>query len=164
MRILVTGSRDFTDLAAMADVFLPYFSQENTLVSGHADRGADLEAEQLWAGALGITPEFAIQLGYIEIHPADWTGPCRSTCRPGHRRRRRGRSICPAAGNYRNTEMIAPGADICLAFACWCRKKECERRAEMPHYTHGTQHCMREAVKAGIPVLRTIQDEARGGT
>lgn len=163
MRILVTGSQNFTDLVTMAEVLRPYFGPHGILVSGHADQGADLFAEQLWAGSLGVTPEVAIRFGYIEIHPADWTASCRSTCRSGHRRWKRGRLICPAAGNYRNTEMVALGADICLAFACWCKRKECKRGDEMPHYTHGTQHCAREAVKAGIPVTWTVQEESDGG-
>lgn len=46
--------------------------------------------------------------GFMEGHgmrsfPADWHGPCKPTCRQGHRLRN---DTCPAAGPYRNQEMV----------------------------------------------------------
>jgi hypothetical protein len=44
------------------------------------------------------------------------------------------------AGFIRNTEMCALGADICHAFL-------------VPGESRGTRHCIKEARKAGIPVV-----------
>jgi hypothetical protein len=100
----------------------------HTLVHGDAD-GADQIAAQA-AGFLGWA---------TEPHPADWTGPCRDTCRPGHRETRRdGVEYCPTAGNYRNARMVALGADVCVA-------------APLPG-SRGTWDCVRRAKAAGIPV------------
>lgn len=93
-RILVTGSREWTDrdtvwkvlggIATGANVPL----QELTIVHGANPHGADRIAAQ-WAQAHGVQQE---------QHPADW--------------KRYGR----AAGPIRNQEMINSGIDICLAF------------------------------------------------
>lgn len=49
------------------------------------------------------------------------------------------------AGMYRNTEMVQLGADVCLAFS----------RNSSP----GTRHCAGEAAKAGIPVVRYLDND-----
>jgi hypothetical protein len=89
-RILVTGSRYWTDEDFIANVLLydieVQFSQA-TLVHGAA-RGADTIAGRIWK-SWGSE---------VEPHPADW--------------RRHGR----AAGLLRNAAMVALGADLCLAF------------------------------------------------
>lgn len=157
MRVLVTGSGTWADYEKMSRALLPWFSFDNILVSGHCAEGADAMAERLWAGWLGMDLGQAMNGGYIEAYSADWRGPCRESCREGHRRWKNGRTYCPAAGNYRNAEMVAKGASACLAFACWCRRWRCEGRS--PHYTHGTQDCFRKADGAGIPVTWTVEDE-----
>lgn len=157
-RILVTGSSIWKNEQKMAEKLLPYASPEAILVSGHADRGADPMAERLWARALGMSVEDAVDRELIEIHPADWGGPCRECCRRDHRARRwNGDIYCPAAGGYRNSEMVALGADLCLPFACWCRKKNC--RKGPAHYTHGTYDCVTKARRAGIPLTWTVANE-----
>ncbi len=70
--------------------------------------GVDLVAEQ-WAQDVGVA---------TEPHPADWG---------------KGRG----AGNVRNGEMVALGADVCLAFPG-------------PTST-GTWDCLKQAARAGIP-------------
>lgn len=109
MRILITGSRKWTDEAAIRDVLQrlhrlrmgPY-----TLVHGDA-KGADRIAAQI-----------ASQLGWtVEAHPADWQGPCDPQCEHGPRKRRPdGVEYCPAAGLHRNRLMIELGANLCVAF------------------------------------------------
>jgi hypothetical protein len=90
-RILITGSRTWTDVDAVRAAMM--FAQEvhgpgATIVHGACPLGADRQAD-----------EIATTEGWpIERHPADWE--------------RHGRS----AGRIRNVEMIALGADICLAF------------------------------------------------
>ena len=153
-RILVTGSRTWKDRQLMEARLGPWFSFDNILVSGHCREGGDAMAEKIWAGWLGFSVSAAIFGGYIEIHPADWRAPCRETCRRNHRVPRDGSSYCPAAGDYRNLDMIALGAAKCLAFACMCEKKGCRgvlaKAAGLPHYTEGTLHCGVHAGKAGI--------------
>lgn len=92
MRILITGSRTWSDAEAILQALMkaalgvPY--SDVTLVSGACPTGADAIAERLAAG-MGMV---------VERHPADWY-------RYG-----------AAAGPARNAEMVDLGADICLAF------------------------------------------------
>lgn len=88
-RVLVTGSRTWTDTRTIRDALAAEWGQgRNTLITGACPRGADRLAEQCWR-AWG---------GHVERHPADWD--------------RHGR----AAGFRRNAAMISDGADVCLAF------------------------------------------------
>jgi hypothetical protein len=89
-RILVTGSRDFTDFGtiyeAIQNAAFGVEDRDIVVVHGNA-RGADKLARLA-----------AIKLGFRhEPHPADWDGYGR------------------AAGFIRNAEMVNLGADICLA-------------------------------------------------
>ncbi|MDM4721865.1 DUF2493 domain-containing protein [Micromonospora sp. WMMA1363] len=95
-RVLVTGSRDWTDTEVIADALtrvrddLKTAGRDTTdavLVSGACPTGADAIAERM-ADSLGWR---------VERHPADWT---------------RGRR----AGYVRNAAMIGRGADLCVAF------------------------------------------------
>lgn len=89
MRVLVTGSRTWTNVRRIEKVLFDLFeSPLDVLVSGACPRGADAIAERAW-GEWG---------GLIERHPADWD--------------RFGR----AAGYRRNAVMAHLGADICVAF------------------------------------------------
>ncbi len=132
LRILVTGSRDWTDRhllhAALIDaieVYGPHLIRDDgapgdpridwelvTLVHGDA-RGADRIA-----ASLGRALSFQ-----VEPHPADW------------------KTHGKAAGHIRNAEMVALGADVCLAFLLGASR--------------GARGCMDLAEKAGIPVVVT---------
>jgi hypothetical protein len=88
-RLLITGSRTWTDADAIAREFEVVREHEGSnvvLVSGAAG-GADSMCEYA-AKLLGWT---------VERHPADWS---------------KGKS----AGFIRNREMVELGADFCLAF------------------------------------------------
>lgn len=88
-RVLVTGSRTWTDTATIRDALAGQWGDGTAvLVTGACPRGADRFAEQCWT-AWG---------GRVERHPADWD--------------RHGRS----AGYRRNAAMVNRGADVCLAF------------------------------------------------
>lgn len=87
-RVLITGSRTWTDTTPIRRALREQWADGAVLVSGACRRGADQLAEQVWA-AWG---------GQVERHPADW-----------HRHGR-------CAGFRRNEAMVALGADVCLAF------------------------------------------------
>lgn len=98
VRILVTGSRDWTDKTVIArelDIAVDYVrrnpnrtDRDVTLVSGKCPTGADRLAE-LYAAEMGWD---------VELHPADWDK---------HGKR---------AGFMRNAEMVDLGASVCCAF------------------------------------------------
>lgn len=96
MRVLVTGSRDWTDRKAVwLAIFSEYVDAEYdsglfTVVHGDCPTGADLHARQFY--------EWQSRYVIEERHPADWD--------------RYGKS----AGPRRNQHMVDLGADVCLAF------------------------------------------------
>lgn len=125
-RLLVTGSRDWTDAAiieaALAAAWIDLRSAgQITLVHGDCARGADRIARNIWRGR-GHTDE---------PHPANWEN---------------GRG----SGHARNAEMFASGIDLCLAFPTACHQKGCTRRDW--HLSHGTAGAIELAHKAGIEV------------
>ncbi|MFJ8677182.1 DUF2493 domain-containing protein [Streptomyces sp. NPDC093589] len=134
-RILVTGSRSWSDARLLADTLLDVWHDATELghnsiviVHGGAD-GADTLAG-LWAAGQGLD---------VEVHEADWSGPCGPECPPGHRKTNaRGSDYCPLAGHRRNQQMIDAGADLVVAF----------QRAG----SRGTADAMNRARKAGLPV------------
>lgn len=89
-RVLVTGSRTWTNVAAIEQALrmLAVRLPGATLVSGACPTGADAIAEQAW-NAIGLP---------VERHPADWD------------------QYGKLAGFIRNTRMVALGADVCVAF------------------------------------------------
>jgi hypothetical protein len=126
-RILVTGSRDWDDgdlIAYQLGLAAGEGARQGrrvTVVHGACPTGADAIADRL-ARDHGFT---------VERHPAGWRGG-------------------KAAGLARNTEMVAAGADVCLAFLAPCRK----HASRPPHDSHGAADCAGKAEQAGIPVRR----------
>ena len=125
-RVLVTGSRDWPDpnvvwTALDSELFRGTLTTTDTLVVVHGacPTGADLEADR-WVKARSA--EIRTADIRVKRYPADW------------RRLRR------AAGPVRNAEMVAAGADQCLAFIY--------RRSQ------GATGCAELAEKAGIRTLR----------
>ena len=92
-RLLVTGSRDWTDKFTLEQElvigFLNLGAGEVTLVSGNCPTGADKLAEDFWE---------EMDFGPIERHPADWD------------------ELGKKAGYVRNAEMAKLGADLCVGF------------------------------------------------
>lgn len=136
MRILVTGSREFTNYGVIHAALAEAVKDQpgpHTLVYGEA-RGADRLAAMA-ATKLGWT---------LEPHPADWTRHCTEHChhRGGRPTRGDGTSWCPAAGANRNREMAEDGADLCLAFYARGARNV------------GTADCVKSAGKCEIPVRR----------
>ena len=93
MRVLVTGSRDWTDKEKIRAALLVQWSNDThspfTLVHGACPTGAD---------ALAADVGRVMRRWTVEPHPADWD-------RHGKR-----------AGYVRNAAMVGLGADVCLAF------------------------------------------------
>ncbi|MCX5209745.1 DUF2493 domain-containing protein [Kitasatospora sp. NBC_00240] len=92
IRIIVTGSRNWTDRQAVWDALAQAADgqdwDELVLVHGACPTGADHYASR-WASLVGITQE---------TYPANWTAHGK------------------AAGPIRNQAMVAAGADLVLAF------------------------------------------------
>jgi hypothetical protein len=120
-RILVTGSRNWPD----GDEYLIYRAILRWLDGQGWTFGSDPNPVVVHGGARGvdtISDKWATSHGWVsECHPADW--------------KRWGRS----AGHRRNAEMVALGADVCLAFPLGA--------------SPGTRGCMRLAWEAGIRVI-----------
>jgi hypothetical protein len=128
-RVLVTASREWTDVATLERVLTEIASKWGVfiLVQGDNPNGGDAIAKA-WA----IRNDFP-----HEDVPADWDRPCDAAC--AHRPRERGgEPYCPRAGNLRNQVMVDRGAHLCVGFP-------------MPS-SRGTLDCMRRAKAAHIPV------------
>lgn len=128
-RILITGSRTWTDEQAIRDALTIPISQHGpehvTVVHGACPKGADAIADRIARAWTGLA---------VERHPADWS------------------NLKGAAGYARNADMVALGADVCLAFIDPCADPKC--RKTNPHGTHGATHCADQARKACIEVRR----------
>lgn len=129
-RILVTGSRTWTDHEEitfdLAGLTLLHKDRPLIVVHGAASAGADHFAH-LAAREIGLREE---------PHPAAW------------------RQYGKAAGFRRNAEMVALGADVCLAYVAECCDPKCRRRPIERHGTHGAEHCADLAERAGIETRR----------
>lgn len=96
LRILVTGSRDWTNESAIAQALLDTYQRAGypsdvTVVTGKCPTGADYIAGVL-----------AVQQGWaLETHPAQWM---------------KDGKLDKGAGFKRNAEMVDLSADVTLAF------------------------------------------------
>jgi hypothetical protein len=138
MRIIVTGSRHWTDrrafLLAMHGIveqyaargfdsqgrFVDWLAHDWTLVHGGCPTGIDALADD-WAVGWFMN---------IEVYPAQW------------------KVFGKAAGPKRNELMASHGADLCVAFPLG--------------ESRGTRHMMRAAEAAGIKVITPLEVRADG--
>lgn len=133
VRILVTGSRHWTDPDPVRDALMTALAEYSSigrprLVHGAAP-GLDQLADRLWRDlATWLRSSGVDGLDTPEQHPALWA--------------RDGR----AAGPLRNQRMVDAGAVVCLAFPIGASR--------------GTRDCIRRAEAAGIPV-RVVEGEGR---
>jgi YspA, cpYpsA-related SLOG family len=154
-RLIVTGSREWGDPLSLrtalntifdslpADVVLivVHGGHENPDWSTNADRMAQEWALEMEGDGLPVRQD---------PHPADWEGPCRPECEPGHRKMVRGIPVCPAAGPYRNEEMCAEGADWGLA------------ALKVGTRSTGTKDCMKRMLAHGIRFQIVVEGRASG--
>lgn len=89
MRILITGSRDWTNWSLIWDILNRQAKINCTLVHGACPKGADKMVDE-WAGC---QPDIT-----VERYPAKWD------------------EYGKRAGFVRNVQMVQLGADVCLAF------------------------------------------------
>jgi len=117
-RLLVTGHRDWSDAAQIGRAMTRALASANgrrvVVVHGACQTGVDHFVEY-WCKLRGIA---------TEPHPAQW---------------RVDGKLDRSAGPKRNSEMVAAGADCCLAFWDGSVKS-------------GTFDCLMKAVRAGITV------------
>ncbi|MFD3531961.1 SLOG family protein [Streptomyces sp. NPDC058664] len=115
MRVIVTGSRKWSDSAAVFNALWEVFHQHGPfqLIHGACSTGAD-DLASYWYRVAGQ------QMGCTEMkYPANW-------------------NMGKSAGPARNVRMVSAGADLVLAFP-------------LPEGS-GTQHTIKLAEEAGIPV------------
>lgn len=139
-RVLVTGSREWTDMnvidqaldAALALLQAPVTMQDTVSLVHGAAKGLDALAAQV-AGSRGWK---------VEGYPARWnehTAEC-----PAWHLTPEPKPTCKMAGHRRNHEMIALGADLVVAFPMG---------EESSGYSKGTWGCARAAMKAELPTV-----------
>lgn len=92
MRVIVTGSRNWTSRRIIRDAFDMLDGKTITIVHGACPKGADALADEIAQDLHGFK---------IERHPAKWKTP---------------KGVNRRAGFDRNTKMAKKGADLCLAF------------------------------------------------
>lgn len=132
-RVLVTGSRDWAHICAIADALDQVIAEVSPrpvlVVHGACPTGADRQAEHYvrWLKS----KECLID---VERHPAENFG------------------LWPRCGPIRNRHMVDLGAGVCLAFIGPCTSSRCRRPD--PHPSHGASGCASLAEKAGIPTRR----------
>ena len=154
-RLIVTGSREYSDrmaLRAALDAVLDSLRTDVVLVVVHGGE----EIPEYSRGADKIAGEWVLEMAESglpvrqEAHPADWEGPCRDTCDHNGRQVWRGASMCPAAGPYRNTEMIQAGAHGGIA------------AMKIGAKNTGSKDCTLKMMGASIPLQMLVQGKARG--
>ena len=136
-RLIVTGSRDWTDATRVWGALTALAEQVDalTVVHGAAGRGVDMMAHrwvarQQASGRAGISEE---------PHPADWE------------------HLGKRAGMARNEEMAESGADRCWAWIAACSQRGCKRQE--PHGSHGATDCADRAEDIGIRTVRWYTSE-----
>jgi hypothetical protein len=158
-RIIVTGSRRWTDAAVLREVldklaqaFADDGYTELRVAHGACYPRKDPQTGRRPAKSADWLAHLWIELlphpltVVEEAWPADWDAPCRRTCRKDHRKPNRGRAgtYCPTAGNYRNQDkLVAPGADAAAVF--------------LLDDSPGTTDCMRRLTAADIPFTPNLR-------
>ena len=150
MRVLVTGSRDWTDQAAVLDALSAisaHVVDDILVVHGACPTGADAYARD-WVTERRAVGETTVD---EEPHPVDW-------------------SLGARGGPIRNHHMIGLGADLCLAFIGLCTARRCQASGKRPepHESHGASGTAAQAERKGIPTVRVyderVPESARTGS
>lgn len=126
-RILVTGSRDWTDMVTVNEgLRWAYNYPEGSTAWGSTTYGPEYErilVEGCASGADALAEQIGVKFGFkIEHHPAKWD------------------HYGKAAGVIRNAEMLASGINQCIAF-----HEDLSR-------SKGTLNMVELCLRAGVPV------------
>jgi hypothetical protein len=144
MRILVTGSRSWTNYRTLSREIVHYIGEHYPITVDHYGLPVDWNTRDVVIihgacphGADALADAYALTNWIAqEPYPADW--------------KRNGRG----AGYARNTAMVDSRPDVCLAFIDQCRKNPCTRPGI--HGSHGATHCADLAEAHGIEVRRFV--------
>lgn len=138
--LMVTGSREFTDLKAVDDTLRAYYTAFEAkhpgktlmLISGHAQRGADVLAEMVWS-----------EFGPVYTEPAQWDVHTPDRCKCANDE---SAEYCRLAGIVRNEKMVNDWPlSVVIAFY------------NPTAANAGTNHAAEYARNEGIPVRTVIQ-------
>lgn len=140
VKLCITGSRNWTD-----DVTLRAALENWQLwsIKGNAIKKEGFGREPLWMLAHGgatkgadyMAARFGLTLNYTVI-----SYPVRNWKHKG-------------AGLERNQQMLELfEPDELFAFVNLCKAEKCSLKSKGPHPSHGTRHCIYEAVSRNIPV------------
>lgn len=143
LRILITGSRDYTDRMTFTRTVdrwinehcpmmyrdhIPIERDTSDVVIVHGGaRGADSLAED-------YGQHYGVKTEVHALTKQDWERSPRM------------------AGYERNIKMVSLGADVCIAFINLCKKNNCNRIKA--HGSHGACHCSDLAEHSGIDTIR----------
>jgi hypothetical protein len=106
-RILVTVSREYTDISTMREVLGKVYAKHpgGILVHGDCPKG-DRLAAHLWKKLGGLEEKW----------PAAWGTKCTAVCKHEPRIRKDGTEYCPVPGPARNARMVESNPDLVLCF------------------------------------------------
>jgi hypothetical protein len=131
VRVIVTGSRRWSDKAAVWDALNDVYQEFGpfVLVHGACSTGADAMAHEWFEVAARLV---RVDEDPFKVTKATWEA--------------RGLK----AGPERNERMVKAGAQLVLAFLEPCSKPHCIK--PKPHDSHGTASCVDLARDAGIEI------------
>lgn len=146
MRILITGSRNWTDRLLISRTIL----QE---INAHCGMLIDAQNNPIRRDTERVTIVHGGAAG-ADLLAHNWarysTPPIRTEPHPVTRRD--WQEFPKMAGFMRNAAMVDLGADVCLAFIRPCSKPSCTRME--PHGSHGASQCSDLAESKGIRTRR----------
>lgn len=125
IRVVVSGSRDWTDAETVHQALALFLPAGPLLIAHGCADGADMIADRWVRGAKAR--DWQVD---VDRWPADW---------------KQGKS----AGVRRNLAMLKPGADAVLVFLLPCANAKCAKPKR--HGSHGATHCGEHAEGLGIP-------------
>jgi len=153
--LIVTASRSCTDRSLFLGALATYrvIRPGACLYIGDGT-GGDSLARHEWSRLCGYGDKVsrATAAGWLRVFNADWLGPCRPDCEPGHRLPRPGGgTYCPAAGPFRSPAICDDAAATGLPVGIIAVRKENAGNK-------GTRDCLKRARSTLAPVIEDFID------